>query len=563
MTSAADPETASPAAEGAPAGASFVGRRVNKYEVVRVIGRGGMGTVYEALNTAIGKRVAMKFVDADVVRNKDAAVRFQREAQAASSVESAHIVEIFDSGMTDEGTPYIVMELLRGEDLGHRIKRLGRLDLPEAAHVIAQILRGLHRAHHAGIVHRDLKPDNIFLVERDDDPNFAKILDFGISKVRRSGETPLNTLTRQGTVLGTPFYMSPEQAQAQPDIDGRADLWSVGAILYECLTGRPPHSGASYEQVIVNICMHDAADVRMHNPGVPEPVAKVIAQALARERTDRFESARQFLDALRASVGTGKREGPISSDDLGAKTPVPAGRPASTPPAETSGIPAVDSSLDPTVELQRNVPSRVGWSTSKGAAARRDRRTFAAVAIMGLGIGGLGAFLYVRSRPAPAPALATPGEVTQRVRTNTPGAKLYVDGAEVPNGELRGSRGDKRRVRVEAEGYKMQELEVAIDGRDLEVKLDPAPPASAPVVSPGPEPSASSSPSAEPDAKKPGKTAPTRLPTAPSAKPSHDGAAGGPKPRAPSEPSATPSASAKADPPKSGGVAGQLQLKTD
>src|SRR4029079_5119957 len=163
---------------------------------------------------------------------------------------------------TDDGLPYIVMELLRGEDLGHRIKRCGRLELGEELHITAQILRGLHRAHEAGIIHRDLKPDNIFLVDRDDDADFTKVLDFGISKMARPGDVPLHTLTRQGTVLGTPFYMSPEQAQALADIDGRTDLWSVGAILYECMTGRPPHSGGTYEQVIIAICMKDVEDLR-------------------------------------------------------------------------------------------------------------------------------------------------------------------------------------------------------------------------------------------------------------------------------------------------------------
>jgi len=253
MTIRTEPASSPSAPPAAPPTEALVGKRVHKYEIVRVIGRGGMGTVYEAVNTAIGKRVAMKFIDADTVNNADAVARFQREAQAASAVESAHIVDIFDSGISEEGQPYIVMELLRGEDLGHRIKRCGRVELAEAVHITAQILRGLARAHKAGIVHRDLKPDNIFLVDRDDDPSFAKILDFGISKVRRRGETPVNTLTRQGTVLGTPFYMSPEQAQAQPDVDARSDLWAVGAILYECLTGRPPYTGATYEQVIVNI----------------------------------------------------------------------------------------------------------------------------------------------------------------------------------------------------------------------------------------------------------------------------------------------------------------------
>jgi serine/threonine-protein kinase len=387
---------------------------VQKYEIVRVIGRGGMGTVYEALNTAIGKRVAMKFIDAAAVHNADAAqaagrptalteavARFQREAQAASAVESAHIVDIFDSGISDEGQPYIVMELLRGEDLGHRIKRCGRLDLAEALHVTAQILRGLNRAHKSGIIHRDLKPDNIFLVDRDDDPNFAKILDFGISKVRRQGETPLNTLTRQGTVLGTPFYMSPEQAQAQPDVDARSDLWSVGAILYECLTGRPPYTGVTYEQVIVNICMNDADDVRVYNPAVPEPVAHVIAQALARDREDRFQSAREFLDSLRAAAGAGgaisSRGGLISNDDSvvsSSEPPVSAGRTPSTP-SGSRRPPAGDPALDATLRYHATPPDGSGRSTleSRRQPVARQRRMFVLVAVSALLAGCLLAVL--------------------------------------------------------------------------------------------------------------------------------------------------------------------------
>ena len=410
------PEPASPPA-AAPVGApeALVGKRVHKYEIVRVLGRGGMGTVYEAVNTTIGKRVAMKFIDADTVRNADAVARFQREAQAASAVESAHIVDIFDSGISEEGQPYIVMELLRGEDLGHRIKRCGRLDLPEAVHITAQILRGLNRAHKAGIVHRDLKPDNIFLVDRDDDPNFAKILDFGISKVRRRGDMPVNTLTRQGTVLGTPFYMSPEQAQAQPDVDARSDLWSVGAILFECLTGRPPYTGATYEQVIVNICMNDAEDVRLYNPTVPDLCAQIIARALARDRDERFDDAREFLDALRAGgLAPGRGIG-IEDSFRGVSTSDPALSPVSsgsTPSSLRSSsrrrpLRGDEGAFDATVKFQSTPPPKPrseALAAHRRAAERRQRMMTLGVAVSALLVGGLGAYVFTRNRAHPADA---------------------------------------------------------------------------------------------------------------------------------------------------------------
>jgi serine/threonine-protein kinase len=276
---------------------TLVGRTIGKYRMLGVVGQGGMGCVYEALNTTINKRVAIKCVDHALSKNAEAIARFQREALAASAIESPHIVQIFDAGEAD-GVPFIVMELLRGQDLGGYITESGRLGLHDALQITGQVLRGLHHAHRAGIVHRDLKPDNVFLAEREDEPFFVKLLDFGVSKIARSNDVPLQTLTRQGTVVGTPFYMSPEQAQAFPDVDGRTDVYSAGAILFECLAGRPPHTGQAYEQVIVNICMKDAPDVRELNDAVSEPVAQVIAKALSRERDDRYDSARAMLDAL-------------------------------------------------------------------------------------------------------------------------------------------------------------------------------------------------------------------------------------------------------------------------
>lgn len=258
-----------------------------------------MGAVYEAEDLGRrGERVAIKFIDQEFATDERVLARFAREARAMSAIESAHIVTIFDSG-TERGRPYLVMELLEGEDLGQRLRRERRVPLPEAMRIIAQVLKGLAKAHAAGIVHRDLKPDNVFIVTSGEEPPFAKIVDFGVSKIDRPRDktSPL-ALTGRGTVLGTPFYMSPEQAQAMPDVDARADIYSVGAILFECLTGRPPHTGETYEQIILSICMRDAPDVRAIDPSLPPEAAAFLTRALSRDRAERFASAEQMLAAL-------------------------------------------------------------------------------------------------------------------------------------------------------------------------------------------------------------------------------------------------------------------------
>jgi serine/threonine-protein kinase len=268
-----------------------------------------MGAVYEALNLTINKRVALKFLFRDEALDADTAARFQREAEAASAVDSAHIVQIFDAGMSEGGRPYLVMELLDGEDLRQLLKRDGKLSLSVALSIISQLLRALDRAHRAGVIHRDLKPDNIFICRRDDNPLFVKVVDFGISKLARpAGET----LTRQGTVLGTAHYMSPEQAQAYTDIDGRADLYSVGAMLYEALAGRPPHQAQTYEAVLIRACTTQAADIREHAPEVPEAVAKVIARSIARDRSERFQTPKEFAEALEQAAPEAWAELPSS-----------------------------------------------------------------------------------------------------------------------------------------------------------------------------------------------------------------------------------------------------------
>lgn len=280
---------------------ALVGRTIGgRFRLRALLGGGGMGAVYAA-DSAGGGEVAIKVIDAELAKKPETVARFAREARAMSAIRSPHIVTVLDVG-ADEGRPWIAMERLHGEDLGQRLRRDRRLPVDEAISIVGQVLDGLASAHRAGIVHRDLKPDNVFLVNG----SFAKILDFGVSKIERPRDrtVPL-ALTGVGTILGTPFYMSPEQAQAKPDLDARADLFSLGAILFECLTGRPPHIGESYEQILVAICLNDAPDVRAIDPSLPGSVAVFLHRALARDPGQRFPTAVEMRAALLAPVPVG------------------------------------------------------------------------------------------------------------------------------------------------------------------------------------------------------------------------------------------------------------------
>ena len=270
-----------------------------RYRLDRLLGVGGMGGVYEARPTAGGDPVAVKLLSvADPASRERIAGRFAREAKAVSAVRCPHIVSILEAG-SESGRPFIAMELLRGEDLGQRLRRLGKLPLRDTLHVAAQILVALGTAHEAGIVHRDLKPDNVFLLDKDGDPFFCKLLDFGMSKLTPGeNKTIALALTKKGMAVGTPYYMAPEQARALADVDGRADLWALGAIVFECLVGRPPFNSPAQEQVLLDICTKDAPDVRVLQPQLPERVAKLVARALARDRGARFLSAWQMLAEL-------------------------------------------------------------------------------------------------------------------------------------------------------------------------------------------------------------------------------------------------------------------------
>jgi hypothetical protein len=271
-----------------------------RYRLIRVLGEGGMGTVFEAVHLELGKRVAIKVLTAFSSRHDDASARFLREARAASAVESEHIVHVFDVGEDLSAGLYMVMEVLKGEDLATRLEKCGRLSSHEAGGIAWQVSLALERAHAAGIVHRDLKPANVFLTQGDDGSINVKVLDFGIAKLVRDAQGPSRgAITKGGTAIGTPQYMSPEQAQGLPSVDARSDLYSLGALLYECITGRPPYEElSSYEQTILKILMEPPPRPSTLLPGIAPAMEQLIMQLMAREPAARPTS----LGAVRARL---------------------------------------------------------------------------------------------------------------------------------------------------------------------------------------------------------------------------------------------------------------------
>ncbi|HVW29721.1 MAG TPA: serine/threonine-protein kinase [Polyangiaceae bacterium] len=271
----------------------------NKYRLVRQLGKGGMGSVWAADHLALSSQVAVKIIDPSIAKNEEALARFLREAQAAAALRSPHVVQTFDYGV-HESVPFIAMELLEGESLAQRLDVVKQLPLDETARVLTQVGRAIARAHEAGIVHRDLKPDNIFLVKNDDE-EIAKVLDFGIAKAT-GGALGNSSQTRTGAILGTPYYMSPEQAEGNRSVDHRTDLWSLAIIAFECVTGKRPFESDALGDLILQICVRP---IKMPSTVAPVPPAfdAWYATATQRDPAQRFQSARELTIALRAAAG--------------------------------------------------------------------------------------------------------------------------------------------------------------------------------------------------------------------------------------------------------------------
>jgi len=303
-----------------------------KYRLEQALASGGMGSVWVARHTRLDADVAVKLMAREIGQDASSVARFEREAKACAQLQSPHVVGVHDFGVED-GTPYMVMELLRGEDLGTRIDRMGHMTLAEAAAIAVPIGKALRAAHDVGLIHRDLKPRNIFIA-RQGHEEVVKLVDFGIARETRTRLVDDRTAT--GVVMGSPFHMSPEQAQALA-IDHRADLWALGVVLYRLLTGVRPFEGESVTSVLVTICTVPHRAPTLLRSELPPKTDAFFVRALAKDPAKRFQSARELVDAFVALTGDPRLH---DSNAVGAYVPPPQ---PSSPSAAPVPVPQVVS----------------------------------------------------------------------------------------------------------------------------------------------------------------------------------------------------------------------------
>src|SRR5882672_2143013 len=281
-----------------------------KYRLEEVVGYGGMGSVWSATHLGLGEQVAIKLVSANFARSSDARRRFEMEAKAAAKIKSRHVPQVFDNGMLEDGTPYLAMELLHGESLTARVSRQGPVPLPETVSILDQCCRALTRAHSLGIVHRDIKPDNIYLAHSvDDDTYVVKVLDFGIAKFTVLADGESSSATRTGALLGTPLYMSPEQARGLRTIDVRTDLYSLGLVAYTTLTGKQAFNAESIGDLLLQICVQPLPRLLVGAPWLPPTMEDWFQRACMREPEGRFATAQSFIESLRIAAGVSASQG--------------------------------------------------------------------------------------------------------------------------------------------------------------------------------------------------------------------------------------------------------------
>jgi len=304
------------------------GLLAGKYRLIRVIAKGGMGAIALCHHEELDQRVAIKVLLPEIIKDESSRVRFVREARAAAKLQSVHVARVTDVGTDPVIGPYLVMEYLEGSDLSQLLELRGRLPIHEVVDYVIEAIDAVAEAHSIGIVHRDLKPANLFLAERSDGTRTIKVLDFGISKLL-GATAPSHVLTTTTSVVGSPAYMAPEQLRESKGVDARADVWSLGVVLYELLTQALPFDATSIAQLFVEVLEREPVHVRQRRPELPEALAATVMRCLRKDPAARFTTVAHLARAL-APFGTGRaascvqRSGVLLDDALGANGPMTA-----------------------------------------------------------------------------------------------------------------------------------------------------------------------------------------------------------------------------------------------
>jgi serine/threonine-protein kinase len=508
-----------------------------KYQLGKQLGEGGMGAVHEATHLGTGRRVAVKTLRGGALFDDAALARFQREARAVGAIATKHIVDVLDSGFDEEaGRHYMVMELLAGEDLAHLGARLGALPVDLSVRIAAQACAGLVKAHEAGVVHRDVKPANVFLATGEGGEVVVKLLDFGIAKTSEALADTSAALTHTGTMIGTPLYMSPEQAKGLRSIDHRTDVWSLGAVLFQMLTGRPPHHQVEHTmgQLIVAIVTAEPPSPRSIAPWIDPAVSAIVERALRLEPEARFPTAQAMLEALRACVA-GRTD--LRVEDLVAVSPEQralAPRTVVVTTGETSSAQSIE---------EAGVASTTWQGTTTpfhaAAAANGRRRALAAIAIgVAAAVGliaatrGRGPARSPEAAPvtgvAPSAATASAAPQARRVPLAVPsGATIEIDGApaEVQGGTVvvEGALGSAHTVVVSLAGARVTTSVVVAQEGAFPPRVDApiaSPTSGASATTPA-SPGAPATPHKAMAAPSPGAPTPAPKPTASTALPAH------------------------------------------
>jgi serine/threonine-protein kinase len=381
-----------------------------KYRVVRKLGEGGMGVVYEAIHTRIQQRVAIKMLLPDVMELPEVVPRFEREARAAGKLKSDNTARVLDVDMSENGLPYMVMEFLDGVDLGQMLEKNGALPVQEAVDYVLQACNAMAEAHAAGVIHRDLKPSNLFVLTNTGGTRKVKVLDFGISKLENETEA---RVTATQAVVGTPLYMSPEQVRSAKHVDARSDIWSLGIILYELVTARTPFEGSTTAAAAA-ICIDDPPPIAQFRPDVPPDLERAILIALQKEPGARFPNVQLLAQAI-APFGSGSI---IAPDTAPAAFLVPAS--VSSPRLPMTSRPELGSAAtvnsDPSNSGARaaaNPHTLPGWTTRSSPGRRRSKTIITVVVttvmVLSLVVVGVVAVSFARHK-TPEPIVAATSE---------------------------------------------------------------------------------------------------------------------------------------------------------